>query len=49
MTGCKEVVIARGKDDTSSSSCGHTGHILALAISSDGIYLVREREEGESM
>ena len=44
MTGCKEVVITRGKVDT-SSSCGHTGHILALAISSDGIYLVREERE----
>lgn len=37
--GIKEVMITRGKD----GATGHTGHVLALAVSSDGMYLVRKR------
>ena len=35
--GVKEIMITRGKEGVS----GHTGHILALAVSTDGMYLVR--------
>ena len=32
-------MIARGKEGVT----GHTGHVLALAVSTDGMYLVRKR------
>ena len=40
VTGQKEVVIPGCRRGLMDGAIGHTGHVLALAISSDGQYLV---------
>ncbi len=40
MTGQKEVIIPGCRRGLMGGAIGHTGHVLALAISSDGQYLV---------
>lgn len=46
--GTKEIIISAGKKNKDDQcTVGHNGHVLALAISSDGLYLVWEEREGE--
>lgn len=44
-SGRKVQKIAGGRKGTEERHVGHTGHVLCMAISSDGKYLVRDNTE----
>lgn len=42
VTGRKEVILSGHKKGTAGAPVGHTGAVMALAVSSDGKFMVSE-------